>query len=161
MLLGQRRAGRAAPADPHPFPPVPARYRRRRAAHGASSILVEFGPIGCDISIGYVSDGTDNAPQGVRGGLNGAPARQFRVTRNGETEKLPGCAQVDILDGEGVRSFSSGGGGYGPPTERAPGAVAKDVREGWVSAERARTIYRVALDHAGDMDMAATAALRR
>jgi N-methylhydantoinase B len=127
---------------------------------GASSILVEFGPVGCDIDIGYVSDGTDNAPQGVRGGLHGAAAGQFRVTRNGEAEKLPGCAQVRILEGERVRSFSCGGGGYGPPFEREPAAVAKDVREGWVSAERARTVYRVVLDQAGDADVTATAALR-
>jgi N-methylhydantoinase B len=127
---------------------------------GSSSILVEFGPVGCDIDIGYVSDGTDNAPQGVRGGLNGAPARQVRVTRNGEVEQLPGCAQVQILQGERVRSFSCGGGGYGPPGEREPAAVAKDVREGWVSAERARSVYRVALDASGNVDTPATAVLR-
>ncbi|MBN9509468.1 MAG: hydantoinase B/oxoprolinase family protein [Alphaproteobacteria bacterium] len=127
---------------------------------GASSILVEFGPIGCDIDIGYVSDGTDHAPQGVRGGLAGAPAQQVRVSANGETEALPGCAQVLIRQGERVRSFSCGGGGYGPPSERDPAVVARDVREGWISAERARTVYRVALDAAGAPDAAATAALR-
>ena len=116
--------------------------------------------VGCDIDIGYVSDGTDNAPKGVRGGGNGAPAQQFRVTRNGASEKLPGCAQVQILEGERIRSFSCGGGGYGPPVQREPTAVAKDVREGWVSAERARTVYRVAVDAAGNLDAAATAALR-
>lgn len=127
---------------------------------GSSSILVEFGPIGCDIDIGYVSDGTDNAPQGVRGGLPGAPAQQFRVTRNGAAEKLPGCAQVQILDGERVRSFSCGGGGYGRPTERNPAAVARDVREGWITQERARQIYGVAVDATGAVDAAATNALR-
>jgi N-methylhydantoinase B len=128
---------------------------------GSSSILVEFGPVGCDIDIGYVSDGTDNAPQGVRGGQAGAPAQQFRVTRNGEEERLPGCAQVQILQGERIRSFSCGGGGYGPPTQRDAGSVAKDVREGWISAERARAVYGVALDAAGGVDAVATAALRR
>jgi N-methylhydantoinase B len=128
--------------------------------NGSSSILVEFGPVGCDIDIGYVSDGTDNAPQGVRGGLNGAPAQQIRLTANGEAEKLPGCAQVQIRQGERVRSFSCGGGGYGPPTERDPATVAKDVREGWVSAERARDVYGVVLDASGALDMKATALLR-
>ena len=127
---------------------------------GASSILVEFGPAGCDIDIGYVSDGTLNAPKGVRGGLNGAPAQQMRVTRNGDIEKLPGCAQIRILEGERVRSFSCGGGGYGPPAERDPAQVAKDVREGWISAGRALQVYRVALTPAGVVDEAATQALR-
>ncbi len=128
--------------------------------NGSSSILVEFGPVGCDIDIGYVSDGTDHAPKGVRGGGDGAPAQQFRVTRNGASEPLPGCAQVQILEGERIRSFSCGGGGYGPPVDREPGAVAKDVREGWVSAQRARTVYRVAVDAAGNLDASATAELR-
>jgi N-methylhydantoinase B len=127
---------------------------------GASSILVEFGPVGCDIDIGYVSDGTDNAPKGVRGGLDGAAAQQYRITRNGAAEKLPGCAQVLILQGEQVRSHSCGGGGYGPPSEREPSRVAKDVREGWISAERARSVYAVALDAAGNVDADGTATLR-
>lgn len=127
---------------------------------GASSVFVEFGPVGCDIDIGYVSDGTDNPAQGVRGGLPGAPARQSRVTRNGETETLPGCAQVLVLRGERVRSASCGGGGYGPPTARDPMRVAHDVREGWISAERARAVYGVALDAVGEVDAAATAVLR-
>jgi len=128
--------------------------------NGASSILVEFGPVGCDIDIGYVSDGTDNAPKGVCGGKDGAPARQLRVTCNGEAETLPGCAQVRILEGERVRSFSCGGGGYGAPEERDPARVARDVREGWVSRARARDVYRVVLTDAGAVDEAATRALR-
>ena len=127
---------------------------------GSSSILVEFGPVGCDIEIGYVSDGTDHPAQGVRGGLTGAPAQQYRVTRNGAAETLPGCAQVQILQGERVRSFSCGGGGYGLPAERDPTIVARDVREGWISAERARAVYLVALDVSGAVDADATAALR-
>ncbi len=127
---------------------------------GSSSILVEFGPVGCDIDIGYVSDGTDHPAQGVRGGLSGAPAQQHRVGRNGAEEKLPGCAQVQILQGERVRSFSCGGGGYGSPSERDPATVARDVREGWISVERARDVYRVALDAGGAVDPAGTQALR-
>jgi N-methylhydantoinase B len=38
--------------------------------------------------------------------------------------------------------------------------VARDVREGWVTPERAREVYRVAVDEDGAVDEAATAALR-
>ena len=127
---------------------------------GASSILVEFGPVGCDIDIGYVSDGTDNAPKGVRGGEKGAPARQTRLKRDGTEEPLAGCAQVRVLEGERVRSFSCAGGGYGPPVERDPERVARDVHEGWISAARARDVYRVALRPDGAVDEAETRALR-
>jgi len=39
-----------------------------------------------------------------------------------------------------------GGGGYGPPWERDPELVLEDVRKGYVSAERARRDYGVAID---------------
>ena len=39
-----------------------------------------------------------------------------------------------------------GGGGYGPPEERDPGWSSRTCCEGKVSAERARELYRVAVD---------------
>ena len=40
-----------------------------------------------------------------------------------------------------IRFERSGGGGYGPPTERTPEAIAEDVRNGYVSREAAARIY--------------------
>ena len=54
-----------------------------------------------------------------------------------------------------------GGGGYGPPEERDPERVLRDVLEGKVSPERARDLYRVAVDLEGRrLDEQATADLR-
>ncbi len=39
-----------------------------------------------------------------------------------------------------------GGGGFGPPHERAPTAVLRDVRLGFVTPAAARDHYRVAID---------------
>jgi N-methylhydantoinase B len=58
-------------------------------------------------------------------------------------------------------SHCCGGGGYGPPAARPPEKVRRDVAEGWVSIERARDVYRVAIGDGGEVDAAATAALRR
>ena len=61
-----------------------------------------------------------------------------------------------IEPGEAMVSISCGGGGYGPPEERAPWRVADDVREGWVSRSRAESVYRVALTDDLQVDEAAT-----
>jgi N-methylhydantoinase B len=127
---------------------------------GATSVFVEFGPVGCDIEIGYGADGADNPAKGVRGGLTGGKARQYKVSRNGEEEALPGCALVAVADGERIRSYSCGGGGYGAPKERDPLSVAHDVSEGWVSRERARDVYGVVIGEDGAIDSAASMALR-
>lgn len=130
---------------------------RQRGAH---SIFVEFGPVGCDIEIGYGSDGTVNAAKGVRGGSNGAKARQYKFDLDGGSEALPGCALVKVADGERIHSYSCGGGGYGTPMDRDVAAVLHDVGEGWVTRERAEQIYGVAIDVAGQIDIQRTATLR-
>jgi N-methylhydantoinase B len=56
--------------------------------------------------------------------------------------------------------FAPGGGGFGDPLDREPERVATDVANGWVSRERARENYGVALAGDGSIDTAATTALR-
>ncbi len=131
---------------------------RFRGALGAYS---EFSPRGCDITVAYVSDGAANPAKGVRGGLAGGASAQYRKRADGSLEPMPGCAEVFVREGEAMVSMSCGGGGYGPPEERAPQRVAEDVREGWVSRERAAAVYRVALTEAFEVDMTATERLRR
>ncbi len=70
--------------------------------------------------------------------------------------------KIDILQldpGEVVSFTSPSGGGYGDPLERAPLAVAQDVRRGLVSEEAAHGIYGVALVD-GRVDDVATGAMR-
>lgn len=128
--------------------------------NGARSMFVEFGPRGCDMDVGYVSDGTINAPKGVRGGLAGANSKQFKRLASGELVELPGGALLNLRDGETVLSYSCGGGGYGDPRTRDPELVRKDVREGYLSAERAQSVFGIALDAHGEVDVARSAALR-
>jgi N-methylhydantoinase B len=128
---------------------------------GAPGAYVEVGPVGGPMEVVYLSDGTYTAIRGVRGGLGGAQARQLKRFASGELSDELGCyARVTLEAGETIISMSCGGGGYGPPLERDPRRVEKDVREGWISAERAREVYGVALDGAGLADPVATQRLR-
>jgi N-methylhydantoinase B len=101
-----------------------------------------------------------NAAKGVRGGADGAHARQLRIDRQGKAHDVPTCGVVTLQDGETILTETTGGGGYGPAVERDPQSVAADVREGWISRERARSVYRVAIDDDGTVELAATAGLR-
>ncbi|MCZ6844316.1 MAG: hydantoinase B/oxoprolinase family protein, partial [Alphaproteobacteria bacterium] len=73
---------------------------------------------------------------------------------------VPNCGRVTLNDGEMIVSYSCGGGGYGPPLERDPEIVGRDVREGFVSVERARDVYGVVIDDAGNVVYPDTEALR-
>jgi N-methylhydantoinase B len=127
---------------------------------GAPGMLTEFRPVDCDIEIGFVSDGTVNPALGARGGQPAIPARQFLRADSGALTPLGTSEQVAIRNDQLMVSYSNGGGGFGDPARRDPEKVAEDVREGWISAARATAVYKVALDEAGNVDAAATAALR-
>jgi N-methylhydantoinase B len=108
---------------------------------GSPSLRVEFGPTAASIDVGYVSDGTVNAPKGARGGQQGGGARQFRRDRDGALHELPACAMVRVEPGETIVAVSCGGGGYGDPKQRDRAQLARDVAEGWISEARARAVY--------------------
>ncbi|MGH6954293.1 MAG: hydantoinase B/oxoprolinase family protein, partial [Alphaproteobacteria bacterium] len=113
---------------------------------GTPGLRVEFGPLDCDMEVGYVSDGTFNPAKGARGGMSAAPARHFKRTRDNRLVEISEAnAQFVLEDGESVIACCAGGGGYGPPRERDPARVKKDVEEGWITAKRAREVYGVAL----------------
>lgn len=126
---------------------------------GAFSLRVDFGPVDCDMEVGYASDGGVNAPKGVRGGGDSSGAKFWKIKADGSTQALLPVMQAKILDGERIVSISCGGGGYGPPNERPVDAVRKDVENGLVSPERAAEIYKVAFSN-GIIDAEATAGLR-
>lgn len=131
---------------------------RRRGSPGA---YVEFEPVGCAMDVVYLSDGTFNAPAGVRGGDDGTCAQQrTRALDGSESGELGAYARVTLQPGESMISVSCGGAGYGPPHEREPARVAVDVRERLVSSDRAQAVYRVVVSDDGVLDETATAALR-
>jgi N-methylhydantoinase A len=129
---------------------------------GSPGAYVEFGPIdGCDLDVVYLSDGTYNPSVGVRGGLPGGKAMQRRRSVSGElSDELGAYATIRLLPGETIVGHTCGGGGYGPPHEREPSRVAWDVREGWITHERAFDVYGVRIDDDGGVDAPATAARR-
>lgn len=127
---------------------------------GALAALAEFSPVGCEMTVAYVSDGNLNPARGTRGGGTAAPSSQFRRRADGSLEPVGNCAEVVIRADEAMVSYSCGGGGYGPPAERSLDRIAHDVSEGWVTRERAEAVYAVAIGDDG-IDVARTEALRR
>jgi N-methylhydantoinase B len=127
---------------------------------GAPGARITYEPLGCDIEIGYVSDGTINTAQGAAGGLAARPAGQWIEQRDGSVRELGVCDQLWVAEGERVVSLSAGGGGFGSPLERDPHKVERDVREGWITPARALEVYGVALDGDGLVDVAATGSRR-
>jgi N-methylhydantoinase B len=98
-------------------------------------------------------------PWGAYGGHSARIAEYIHV-RDGVETRLSSKTTLDLVPGDIISVRTCGGGGYGPPEEREPERVLRDVLEGKVSVERARDIYRVAIaDRA--IDQETTDELRR
>jgi N-methylhydantoinase B len=130
---------------------------RRR---GAPAAMVEYGPIGAPVEVNFTADGTHVPPKGVRGGGDGSGARQFVRRIGGELEELPNVTRIVLEPGETLLAQSCGGGGYGPPWEREAGLVEHDVRDGFVSRERAGSVYGVRWGANGVLDREETVRAR-
>jgi N-methylhydantoinase B len=106
-----------------------------------------------------LADRDKSGPAGAFGGEDGAKAEYVLIRGDGET-RLSSKTTVELEAGDVVSCRTCGGGGYGPPAERDPALVARDVREGKVSDARARDVYRVVLSR-GVVDESETGTLRR
>jgi len=99
-------------------------------------------------------------PHGLFGGHAGRKA-SYILKRDGIETALSSKITLDVGPNDVISYRTCGGGGYGPAVQRDPGLVLRDVREGKVTAQRAREVYRVALDtNTWTVDQAETAQLR-
>ena len=106
-----------------------------------------------------LADRDKHGPSGAYGGHDGRKA-EYVLIRGDEETRLSSKTTVELEPGDVVSCRTCGGGGYGPPSERDPERVARDVREGKIGTERARDLYRVAVV-AGAVDEQGTRELRR
>jgi N-methylhydantoinase B len=104
------------------------------------------------------------APAGRDGGLPGTVSRL--VVNPGtaaERDIHADDGQVTLGPGDVLRLAQAGGGGYGDPVNRPASEVLADVREGYVSPDAARSLYKVVLREAEggwELDAPGTARLR-
>ena len=103
------------------------------------------------------------APWGLEGGLEGTGNAVAVRSNGGWKEDFPNAKVLTtrIRAGDAFAVRSGGGGGFGSPLERPAGDVARDVRQGYVSATSARDLYGVVIDaETFDVDTSATEQLR-
>ncbi len=87
-----------------------------------------------------LSDGRRFAPWGLAGGSEGRPAR-YVLDPDGECRDLPSKVTLTVPRGGVVSVQTPGGGGFGPAAERDREALARDLRNGYVSEAAATDFY--------------------
>ncbi|MFI5011615.1 MAG: hydantoinase B/oxoprolinase family protein [Hyphomicrobiales bacterium] len=83
----------------------------------------------------------DRLDHPAAGLFGGGPGGRSKLALNGSTP-VPGKGRVLLRRGDRLSLDYAGGGGYGPPSDRDAAAVAADLRDGYISQDAAREIYR-------------------
>jgi len=120
-------------------------------------------PLEGRIEVTTFADGYRNPPPGLLGGSPGSGGGQFVQELGSEHRAFKAATgRFPLRTGERWVGVSTGGGGFGDPLERDLDRVRQDVRDGFVSRERAFAVFGVVLDDAVDpaLDREATAVRR-
>jgi N-methylhydantoinase B len=104
-----------------------------------------------EVSFTILSDRDRWGPWGLFGGQAGRVASyilnpESHGKDSAPTMKLGSKVTIQLKPGDVVSCRTCGGGGYGRPEDRDPQSVRRDVRDGKVSLERARGVYRQEVD---------------
>ena len=130
----------------------PVLYHRYALHEGSAGAGTHRGGFGLDYEVeilkgtaraSFVMDHGRTGPQGALGGQDGGVNR-VEVTQGGTSfvpEHLSKAQDIALTAGDRVRVRTPGGGGYGPPSDRAPEKVAEDVRLGRLTEEEAQRDY--------------------
>jgi N-methylhydantoinase B len=125
------------------------RYAMREGSAGAGrhrggfGVEFEFMFTGRSGRASLLGDQAKSPPRGVGGGGNGAPASPYFVLE-GEHTVLPMICKgenIPLHPGDVVCLRTAGGGGYGPPSERDPQLVSRDVDDGYITESEASDLH--------------------
>jgi len=91
------------------------------------------------LSLGYTR--SRMPPWGVAGGRDGSLNYVELRRTDGRIERHAFATNVVVNTNDVIRIVTANGGGYGDPADRTPEAVARDLRNGYLTEERTREIY--------------------
>jgi len=98
---------------------------------------------------------------GLFGGHDGLVPEVLLNPGTDREQKRLKSNMLPVPKGTCFRTYTSGGGGYGPPEERDPQKVREDVIDGYVSREAAAKVYKVFFkDDSNEVDQVRTVAVR-
>jgi N-methylhydantoinase B len=129
-------------------------------SRGGLSIVRDIRLLRGDAILQVRSDRRKYLPWGMLGGKDGSPSWNY-VNPDRNAPAVPSKITMTINEGDLYRHVTGGGGGYGPPLERAPADVAEDVRDEKMTRRTAEHEYGVVLQSDSfEVDVTATSRLR-
>jgi N-methylhydantoinase B len=98
---------------------------------------------GADATGALCMERMTSPPFGLAGGGAGAAAVVTLTTPDGATRRLPSKGAFAAPAGSVVDMITPGSGGFGPPAQRDPGAIGRDLLDGYVGEAAAERDFGV------------------
>lgn len=132
------------------------------AFRGGAGIVRDYRMTLPETTIGTILSSVKFPPFGVNGGESGRPGRVILNPDTPHEREVPAYSDdLRLKQGDVLRVFTSGGGGWGDPFQRDTALVARDVQRGYVGRDGAERDYGVAIRDDGTVDEARTTMLRQ
>ncbi len=80
-------------------------------------------------------------PWALNGGREGSPNYVEVIRVDGRVEEHAVVTALEVNEGDVIRIHTGSGGGYGDPHRRAPELIRDDLRNGFLTTERAAEVY--------------------
>lgn len=94
---------------------------------------------GCFFTCAYTRN--KHRPWALRGGREGSPNYVEIIRRDGAVEQYAVVTALEVNEGDVIRLHTGTGGGHGDPRRRPRELVRDDLRNSYITAEVARTVY--------------------
>lgn len=91
------------------------------------------------LTMAYVR--SETGPWGLEGGLAGSTNYVEVVRPNQKVERYSACTALPLNAGDVVKVHTANGGGYGAPSKRPVSKIQADIRDEYLSPERALEVY--------------------
>jgi N-methylhydantoinase B len=112
---------------------------------GGKGIVLEYRvrSDGCFFTCAYTRN--KHRPWALEGGLEGSPNYVELARADGTVETYAVVTTLEVNRDDVIRIHTGCGGGYGDPGRRSAASVLEDLENGFVTEERARTVYGLEL----------------
>jgi N-methylhydantoinase B len=111
------------------------------AQRGGKGIVVEYRVRNDDCFFTCAYTRNRQLPWSIEGGREGSANVAEVIRTDGSVEEYAVVTGLTVNQGDVIRIRTANGGGYGDPRERDHGAVEDDLRNGFITPERAQEVY--------------------
>lgn len=105
---------------------------------GGRGVVLDYRVTSEEAALTVTYSRTSTKPWGILGGADGSPNRGEIHRQDGSIECVTMATGVPVCKGELIRIVTGHGGGYGDPKQRERAAIARDLRDGYITAQQAR-----------------------